>query len=301
MASKPALSRLRKELKAITADPPPYIHVAVDEANILNWSYLLEGPSETPYEGGWYWGRLKFPKNYPFAPPSILMVTPNGRFETNTRLCLSMSDYHPETWQPAWSLATVLQGLLTFMCEEEPTAGSIHPPPPHEERRRLAKGSLTWNKANPDFLKAFPQVDEMVGSARARKPQQAPEGGAPLDDRPAVDGSSVIQAATAVGEEIRVELPFAAGDKVKIHGLKARSDLNGKEGVVGDKTEQQAAAPGRVCVRVAGEIVGIKPENLEPFPGTADAGLVFEKVDEDKPAQGGLKHHGAPRWAAQGP
>ena len=27
------------------------------------------------------------------------------------------SDYHPETWQPAWSVATVLKGLLSFMCE----------------------------------------------------------------------------------------------------------------------------------------------------------------------------------------
>ena len=36
--------------------------------------------------------------DYPFKPPSLLMVTPNGRFETGQRLCLSMSDFHPETW-----------------------------------------------------------------------------------------------------------------------------------------------------------------------------------------------------------
>ena len=50
------------------------------------------------YLGGTYHGKLIFPSNYPFSPPSILMLTPNGRFSTNTRLCLSMSDYHPETW-----------------------------------------------------------------------------------------------------------------------------------------------------------------------------------------------------------
>ena len=27
------------------------------------------------------------------------MLTPSGRFETGTRLCLSMSDFHPETWR----------------------------------------------------------------------------------------------------------------------------------------------------------------------------------------------------------
>jgi len=64
----------------LSQDPPPYLSVAVSDANFFLWSYLLEGPPNTPYAGGWYWGRLKFPPEYPFKPPSILMVTPNGRF-----------------------------------------------------------------------------------------------------------------------------------------------------------------------------------------------------------------------------
>ena len=37
------------------------------------------------------------------------MITPNGRFAVNTRLCVSMSDFHPETWNPvsAGALARV--------------------------------------------------------------------------------------------------------------------------------------------------------------------------------------------------
>lgn len=37
------------------------------------------------------------------------------RFKTNTRLCLSISDFHPDTWNPAWSVSTILTGLLSFM------------------------------------------------------------------------------------------------------------------------------------------------------------------------------------------
>ena len=51
------------------------------------------------------------------------MNTPNGRFKTHTRLCLSISDYHPDTWNPAWSVATILTGLLSFMLEKSPTLG----------------------------------------------------------------------------------------------------------------------------------------------------------------------------------
>ena len=66
---------------------------------------------------------MVFPPEFPFKPPSIYMNTPNGRFKTHTRLCLSISDYHPDTWNPAWSVATILTGLLSFMLEKSPTLG----------------------------------------------------------------------------------------------------------------------------------------------------------------------------------
>lgn len=63
------------------------------------------------------------------------------------RLCLSITDFHPDTWNPAWSVSTILTGLLSFMVEKGPTLGSIEtsdftvrghglacvlpPPPPH--------------------------------------------------------------------------------------------------------------------------------------------------------------------------
>lgn len=75
----------------------------------------MKGPEESPYYGGYYHGTLLFPREFPFKPPSIYMMTPNGRFKTNTRLCLSISDFHPDTWNPAWSVATILTGLLSFM------------------------------------------------------------------------------------------------------------------------------------------------------------------------------------------
>lgn len=269
MASKQALSRLRKELKAISADPPPNIHVYCDESNILAWSYLLEGPEDTPYEGGFYWGRLKFPKDYPFAPPSILMVTPNGRFETNVRLCLSMSDYHPESWQPAWSLATVLKGLLSFMCEETPTAGAVNPPPAVEVRRRLAEESLAWNKAQAEFMRDFPEFDAIVAAALEKKQLQSREGNA-TDSPPTPAGYPVTEAAPG----------FAPGDTVRIRGLKARADLNGREGKV-QEPGGGAASVGRihVCVAESDEIVGVKPENLESLRGAEH--IAFEKVDEE--------------------
>jgi ubiquitin-protein ligase len=98
MATDICTRRLTKELRALAKDPikSPKITVAPNEANILEMHYVIEGSDNTPYAGGIYHGKLIFPKDYPLKPPSVLMLTPNGRFQPNRRLCLSMSDFHPE-------------------------------------------------------------------------------------------------------------------------------------------------------------------------------------------------------------
>ena len=81
----------------------PHI-TAHPSSNLLEWHYVLEGAKDTDYQGGLYHGKLVFPPQYPFKPPSISLFTPNGRFAVNTKLCLSMTDYHPESWNPMWSV-----------------------------------------------------------------------------------------------------------------------------------------------------------------------------------------------------
>lgn len=66
--------------------------------NLFEWHYVLEGPKDTDYEGGWYWGVLRFKATYPMSPPAVIMLTPSGRFKPGERLCLSISDFHPESW-----------------------------------------------------------------------------------------------------------------------------------------------------------------------------------------------------------
>jgi ubiquitin-conjugating enzyme E2 J2 len=79
-------------LKALARDPitDPKITVAPNEANLLEMHYVIEGNTGTPYEGGVYHGKLIFPKEYPLKPPSVIMITPSGRFQPGRRLCLSM-------------------------------------------------------------------------------------------------------------------------------------------------------------------------------------------------------------------
>lgn len=177
MATRQSQKRLTKEYKAISATPPPYITAKPNDENILEWHYIISGPPNTPFEGGQYHGLLRFPHEYPFKPPSISVVTPNGRFACNTRLCLSMSDYHPDTWNPAWSVSTILTGLLSFMTGDETTTGSISTS--ESAKKRLAADSKSWNVTqNHRFKKVFPELvqsnmaDILEAAEKARVEQQ---------------------------------------------------------------------------------------------------------------------------------
>lgn len=107
------------------------------EDNIFEWQFAVKGPSDTEFEGGIYHGRIQLPAEYPFKPPSFMLLTPNGRFETQTKICLSISNYHPEHWQPSWSVRTALVALIAFMPTDPGGAlGSLDFS--KEERRALA-------------------------------------------------------------------------------------------------------------------------------------------------------------------
>lgn len=156
------IRRLRKELQSIMKNPvmSPRIHATPNEDNILEWHYVVEGSEGTPYHGGFYHGKLIFPKEYPMKPPSVMMLTPSGRFKTNRRLCLSMSDFHPESWNPMWSVSTILTGMYSFMIETAPTLGSIETS--DATKRQMAKQSLEYNVLkSPTFRKLFPDLVEV--------------------------------------------------------------------------------------------------------------------------------------------
>ena len=70
MSKKAAISRLRKELKAFMKDPPPFMSVAVSDDNFFNWSYLLEGPPNTPCPSRKPKGPPPFP--FPLLHPQAL-------------------------------------------------------------------------------------------------------------------------------------------------------------------------------------------------------------------------------------
>lgn len=148
--------RLAREYRNLQKDPVPFITAKPLEENLFEWYYVIKGPPDSPYEGGIYFGTLTFPKEYPFKPPNIQMITPSGRFAPKKDICLSISNYHPESWNPSWSAATILNGLLSFMMGDDTTLHSIVTS--EQEKKSLAIRSVDFNQKEPTFIKVFPEL-----------------------------------------------------------------------------------------------------------------------------------------------
>ncbi|KAF3322676.1 ubiquitin-conjugating enzyme E2 32 [Carex littledalei] len=113
--NNPAVKRILQEVKEMQSNPSDDFMSMPLEEDIFEWQFAILGPRGTEFEGGIYHGRIQLPAEYPFKPPSFMMLTPSGRFETQTKICLSISNYHPEHWQPSWSVRTALVALIAFM------------------------------------------------------------------------------------------------------------------------------------------------------------------------------------------
>ncbi|CAH9120432.1 unnamed protein product [Cuscuta epithymum] len=173
----PAVKRILQEVKEMQSNPSDDFMSLPLEENIFEWQFAIRGPRDSEFEGGIYHGRIQLPAEYPFKPPSFMLLTPNGRFETQTKICLSISNHHPEHWQPSWSVRTALVALIAFMPTNPNGAlGSLDYK--KEERRILAIKSREASPrfGNPERQKLIDEIHEYMLSkiSEATTPTASP-------------------------------------------------------------------------------------------------------------------------------
>ncbi|PIL23797.1 hypothetical protein GSI_13548 [Ganoderma sinense ZZ0214-1] len=163
-----AVKRIMQEARELANDPCTDYAAAPLEDDIFEWHCTLRGSPGTEFEGGLYHFRILLPAEYPFRPPAIMMLTPNGRFELNTKICISFTNYHEELWQPAWGVRTAIIGLQGFFPLKGTAAvgvGALEYPT--AERKRLAALSREWTcpRCNATNLEHLPDPLPSDGSA----------------------------------------------------------------------------------------------------------------------------------------
>ena len=114
------LKRLHSELREIIETPPLNCSAGpINCDNMYEWSAIILGPVDTPYQGGTFKLKITFPRNYPFKPPIINFVTKiyHSNINYSGSICLDILNTN---WSPVLTISKVLLSICSLLDEPNP-------------------------------------------------------------------------------------------------------------------------------------------------------------------------------------
>ncbi|RFU81237.1 ubiquitin-conjugating enzyme [Trichoderma arundinaceum] len=165
MAQSTAHRRLLQEYRALTNNPPEGITAGpVSEDDLLHWECLIQGPEGTPFEGGVFPAELKFPKDYPLAPPTMKFLADMWHPNVYPSGLVCISILHPpgddpnhyehasERWSPIQSVEKILISVMSMLAE------------PNDESPANVEAAKMWRERRDDYEKTVRDgVRRMLG------------------------------------------------------------------------------------------------------------------------------------------
>lgn len=135
MAQSTAHRRLLQEYRALTNNPPEGITAGpLSEDDLLRWEALVQGPEGTPFEGGVFPAELRFPKDYPHAPPSMRFLSDMWHPNSESPLVFSSPLKGPPSYKNGHKKSEA--PLTTTSLSLRPRL-HLHPPPPRRRPQPL--------------------------------------------------------------------------------------------------------------------------------------------------------------------
>lgn len=126
---------IQKELQelsaAAAASPPgvlPPFMAGPNGADLYAWTATVSGPAGTPYARGLFFLDLRFPGNYPFSPPSVVLRTRVYHPNLAAGRPVASRALSADGWSAATTVADVLGGIRELLAEPAPheaVVGSI--------------------------------------------------------------------------------------------------------------------------------------------------------------------------------
>mmetsp|Transcript_1791 Transcript_1791/g.3882 ORF Transcript_1791/g.3882 Transcript_1791/m.3882 type:complete len:149 (-) Transcript_1791:83-529(-) len=115
-----AVRRINKELESVRAHTvDAYSAVPVNDDDMFNWVATIQGPKDSPYEGGIFYLSILLPADYPFKPPHVRFTTKLYHPNINDHGGESI-DIIKDRWSPALTIEKVLFALVSLLRDPNP-------------------------------------------------------------------------------------------------------------------------------------------------------------------------------------
>jgi len=126
------------------------VHIFPAPESLNFWRALIEGPPNSPFEGGVFALTVKIPNDYPLAPPKITFETPVYHCNTSDSggICLDVLQYK---WSPALTVPKCLEAIR-IMLQNPDTDNSL--------RQWIAELTLAHQKSNGSDTRYYDKAHE---------------------------------------------------------------------------------------------------------------------------------------------
>lgn len=124
---------LAKQLRDLNKNPVEGFSAGlVDDSNVFEWEIMIIGPTDTPYEGGFFKARMVFPKDYPNMPPKLTFTSKfyHPNVYEDGRVCISIlhspgedqmsGESSGERWLPIHTVESILLSVISMISSPNP-------------------------------------------------------------------------------------------------------------------------------------------------------------------------------------
>ncbi|KAK4051891.1 hypothetical protein OIV83_002596 [Microbotryomycetes sp. JL201] len=119
--SSTSAKRIAREIQDVKKEslPPGCTAAPIADDKLFDWRGQIEGPPDSPYEGGMFELSITLPPDYPFRPPKVVFLTKIYHANINTQggICL---DILKGQWSPALSIVKVLLSISSLLADPNP-------------------------------------------------------------------------------------------------------------------------------------------------------------------------------------
>ena len=117
---KMALRRIAKDLSILEkANHPEYTAHPVDDSDMFHWVGIIQGPKDSPYEGGKFKINITIPADYPLRAPTLNFITKiyHPNVSEKGEVCLEILK---SGWTPMQNLEKILEQVYFLICNPDP-------------------------------------------------------------------------------------------------------------------------------------------------------------------------------------